>query len=47
MEIGVLTSAVSADSKQQLEATLEKLTITYPIAYGLTEQQMKQLGLYI
>lgn len=47
MDIGVSVSAVSADSKQQLEDTMEKLTITYPIAYGLTEQQMKQLGLYI
>jgi peroxiredoxin len=45
--IGVSVSAISADSKAQLEGTMEKLSITYPIAYGLTEQQMKQLGLYI
>ena len=45
--IGVSVSAVSADSKVQLEETMEKLTITYPIAYGLTEHQMKALGLYI
>ncbi|WP_339724381.1 redoxin domain-containing protein [uncultured Paraglaciecola sp.] len=46
-DIGVSVSAVSADSKAQLAENMEKLTITYPIAYGLTEQQMKQLGLYI
>lgn len=46
-DIGVSVSAVSADSKDQLVENMEKLNITYPIAYGLTEQQMKQLGLYI
>ena len=45
--IGISVSAISADSKAQLEESMEKLTITYPIAYGLTEQQMQQLGLYI
>lgn len=45
--IGVSVSAVSADSKAQLEEMTEKLSVTYPVAYGLTEQQMKQLGLYI
>lgn len=39
--------AVSADSKQQLEEHLEKLDISFPIAYGLTVEQMKTLGLYI
>jgi peroxiredoxin len=47
LAIGVSVSAVSADSKNQLEQSMEKLTTTYPIAYGLSEQQMKQLGLYI
>ena len=44
---GVDILAVSADSKQQLEQHLEKLDISFTIAYGLTEQQMKALGLYI
>ncbi|TEW56548.1 redoxin domain-containing protein [Psychromonas sp. RZ22] len=46
-EIGVSISAISADSKEQLQTSMEKLTVTYPIAYGLTEQQMIQLGLYV
>ena len=45
--IGVSVTAVSADSKEQLEEHMGKLAVTFPIAYGLTEQQMKQLGLYI
>ncbi|GAB2510712.1 redoxin family protein [Microbulbifer agarilyticus] len=39
--------AVSADSKEQLEQHLEKVQVSFPIAYGLTEEQMKTLGLYI
>ena len=46
-EIGVSVLAVSADSKEQLTEHMEKLNISYPIAYGLTETQMKTLGLYI
>ncbi|WMN90547.1 redoxin family protein [Vibrio parahaemolyticus] len=44
---GVEVLAVSADSKEQLEVHLEKLEVSFPIAYGLTEEQMKKLGLYI
>lgn len=44
---GVEILVVSADSKQQLEQHLDKLDISFPIAYGLSEQQMKTLGLYI
>lgn len=44
---GVDVLAVSADSKQQLEEHLTKLDISFPIAYGLTEEQMKTLGVYI
>ncbi|WP_279151426.1 redoxin domain-containing protein [Photobacterium iliopiscarium] len=47
LDSGVEIIAVSADSKQQLEEHIEKLTISFPIAYGLTEQQMQTLGLYI
>ncbi|WP_260260278.1 redoxin family protein [Vibrio intestinalis] len=46
-EAGVDVLAVSADAKHQLEQHLEKLDISFPIAYGLTEAQMQTLGLYI
>jgi len=46
-ELGVSIIAVSGDSKEQLEKHLESVNISYPIAYGLTEEQMKALGLYI
>lgn len=46
-DAGVDILAVSADAKHQLEAHLEKLTISFPIAYGLSEDAMKTLGLYI
>ncbi|MYM61570.1 redoxin domain-containing protein [Vibrio tetraodonis] len=47
LDAGVDIIAVSADSKEQLEQQLSSLTISFPIAYGLSEQQMKTLGLYI
>lgn len=46
-DTGIDILAVSGDSKEQLEEHLEKLDVTFPIAYGLTEEQMKTLGLYI
>jgi peroxiredoxin len=46
-DINVSLVAISADSEEQLTETMDKLNISYPIAYGLTETQMKQLGLYI
>ncbi len=46
-EYGVDTVAVSGDSKEQLEQHLKKLTVSFPLAYGLTEKQMQELGLYI
>lgn len=39
--------AVSADSKEQLEDQLEKLDVSFPIYYGLSQEQMQTLGLYI
>ncbi|MHA2937322.1 peroxiredoxin family protein [Vibrio sp. RC27] len=45
--IGVSVLAVSADSKEQLTEMMDKLTVSFPIAYGLTEDQMKSLGVYI
>jgi peroxiredoxin len=45
--IGLDTIAVSADNKAQLEEHKEKLDVSFPLAYGLTQQQMQELGLYI
>jgi len=39
--------AVSGDSKTQLESHLEKLDVSFPLYYGLTIEQMQELGLYI
>ncbi|WNC67038.1 peroxiredoxin-like family protein [Thalassotalea nanhaiensis] len=44
---GVDLIAVSGDSKAQLESHLEQLDVSFPLAYGLTVEQMKTLGLYI
>ncbi len=46
-ELNIDLVAVSGDSKQQLETHLQKLTVSFPLYYGLTIEQMKQLGLYI
>ena len=39
--------AVSGDSKEQLESHLDKLDVSYPLYYGLTLEQMEELGVYI
>lgn len=44
---GVDLIAVSGDSEAQLKSHLERLDINFPIAYGLTLEQMTTLGLYI
>ena len=46
-DIGVEVAAVSADSREQLESHLEKLTVSFPLYYGLTTSQMKALGVYV
>lgn len=46
-DIGVEIIAVSGDSKAQLESHLEQLDVDFPLAYGLTIEQMEELGLYI
>lgn len=47
-DAGVDIIAISADSKEQLESHLEeKIDIDFPIAYGLSVEQMDTLGLYI
>ena len=45
--VGVDLVAVSGDSKAQLENHMEKLEVSFPLAYGLTLEQMQSLGLYI
>lgn len=45
--INVEIIAVSSNTKEQLTDHMEELSISYPIAYGLTLEQMHQLGLYI
>ncbi len=39
--------AISGDSHAQLNEHLEKLDVSYPLAYGLSLQEMKKLGVYI
>ncbi len=46
-EAGVEVVAVSADSEQQVRGHLEKLAVSFPVAYDLSEQSMMELGLYI
>ncbi|PSW15790.1 thioredoxin peroxidase [Photobacterium rosenbergii] len=46
-EAGIDIIAVSADSKGQSEEYAEELGVSLSLAYGLSEAQMKQLGLYI
>lgn len=44
---GVEAIAVSGDSREQLTQHLDKLDVSFPLAFGLTQEQMKTLGLYI
>ena len=46
-DVGVDIVAVSGDSKEQLENHMEELNVSFPMAYGLTQEQMQKLGLYI
>lgn len=46
-EIRIDVVAVSADSEEQLVSHLERLTIRFPVLYGLTTEQLEELGLYI
>ncbi len=45
--IGIDLVAVSADSREQLESHREKLSVTFPLGYGLPLEAMQMLGLYI
>ncbi len=44
---GVSVAAVSADPKEKVEADLAEFKWHFPVGYGMTTEQMKQLGLYI
>ncbi len=46
-DIGISVAAVTADSKEQIQSHLEKLDVSFPLHYGLTLEQMEELGLYI
>lgn len=43
----IAVSVLSADSLDQAKGDAEKYRWTFPVAYGLTVDQMRQLGLYI
>ena len=47
LDIGVDIAAVSADSKAQLREHQSRLDVNFPLYYGLTLDQMQDLGLYI
>ena len=47
LKLGVDIVAVSADSQSQASEHMADLNVSYPIAYGLSVDQMQQLGLYI
>ena len=44
---GIDLVAVSADDEQQLTQHRESLEVNFPLAYGLTLEQMQSLGLFI
>lgn len=44
---GVNVAAVSADPKEKVEADLAEFKWRFPVGYGMTTDQMRQLGLYI
>ncbi len=47
LDIGIDIAAVSGDSREQLESHLPQLDVNFPLFYGLTLEQMQDLGLYI
>ena len=47
LDIGIDIAAVSADSREQMEEHLSRLDVNFPFFYGLTIEQMQDLGLYI
>ena len=47
LDIGIDVAAVSADSKEQLNEHMERLDVNFPLFYGLSLEQMQNLGVYI
>ena len=47
LDISVDIAAVSADDRNQLQDHLTQLDVNFPLYYGLTAEQMQNLGLYI
>ncbi len=47
LDIGVDIAAVSADSEAQLREHQARLDVNFPLFFGLTQEQMEQLGVYI
>lgn len=44
---GVSVAAVSADPKEKADADVAEFKWKFPVGYGMTTDQMRQLGLYI
>lgn len=44
---GIKVMTLSADTQQKAAAQVEENGWTFPVAYGLTPEQMRQLGVYI
>jgi peroxiredoxin len=47
LDIGIDIAAVSGDSKVQLDNHVDNLDVNFPMYYGLTLEQMQDLGLYV
>lgn len=45
--MGIDVVAVSGDSEAQLREHTSRLEVSFPLGFGLTVEQMQQLGLYI
>jgi peroxiredoxin len=45
--IGVDLIAASADNSEQLQQHLQQLTVSYPLAFGLSIEQMYKLNLHV
>ena len=45
--LGIDIIAVSADPESKASAHNQEMALSFPVAYGLSVEQMKQLGLYI
>jgi len=46
-QAGISVTALSADGREQAEADVAEFGWRFPVAYGLTFDEMRQLGLYI